>query len=475
VGQESGLTKNIIDNIDNALKGGILSSSKDPTENEIFAKVLSKHLSNPETPPEQIDKVLEAFNNTMGTNGSAKDAKVFVNVLANPDAVENIQKAPVGQRSQLVTNLKTFVGNMATMVGTSEQFPDNTPKTEIPDLQISPFHNKGVIFDSPTDPEGAAKLTRFYGNGMTKALQAIANIKYDGDLGALLADEGENIIPTLNSLMGINTDQIDVGVINQGGVDNNENSSASGNDSSSSTNTGPEKKNLSDTILGAVESVANFMVPSAGAGEMGNIAPSKKDNSPSNKTLGSKANPIPRGGSAASGLYSAGPEAVAKVSALLGRPLTLIEKTVVHDEGYVDGYYLDSKDNLTYGVGQTGDFIDKGFVAALTAKVKKASKMVAGFENLPEDLKAEFVQSTYRGGWAQSPKAQKLFKAGKYKEAAEEFRSHDNYKEGMAPGASPAQKSITARMERLAKAIEEHKGRLGPDHGINLKSRQKEN
>jgi len=442
VGQDSGLTGWLIASVGNAVKGLPVDLGKGKVEQQVVTKVLVGALSNPEAPQEQVDKVLEAFHSTIAEKGSATDAQTIVNVLSNPNTLENISKAPVGQRSQLVMDLKTFVGDMATMVGTSERFPDNTPRTEIPDLQISPFHNKGVIFDSPTDPEGAAKLTRFYGNGMTKALQAIANIKYDGDLGALLADEGENIIPTLNSLMRINTDKgtevvteetslgdqagdvissivpdavkdaledfIGLNFSSQKerdekrkefyksiGKNRNENSSASGNDSSSSTNTGPEKKNepslldnVGRAVGGVAENILNAMVSNAEGGEL-NL--SEKNNSP----IGSKENPIPNNKVLKSEEYYAGDKAVAKVTEIIGRPLTPIEKRVVELEGYVDGYYKDNKGTITRGVGQRGGSIDKDFIDVIDEHIKKASQTVKDFDTLPDYLKAELVQHSY--------------------------------------------------------------------------------
>ena len=59
-----------------------------------------------------------------------------------------------------------------------------------------------------------------------------------------------------------------------------------------------------------------------------------------------------------------GADAVAKVSENLGRPLTFAEQRVVEEEGYVATPYLDTKGVLTQGVGQTGEWIEKGFEAA---------------------------------------------------------------------------------------------------------------
>jgi GH24 family phage-related lysozyme (muramidase) len=133
-----------------------------------------------------------------------------------------------------------------------------------------------------------------------------------------------------------------------------------------------------------------------------------------------------------------GNAAVRQVRKNLGRDLTNLEKRIVMIEGYVAGEYRDTvrskkhpKGVRTSGVGQTGDWIEKGFPAALEHHVQRAKKRVTNYDNLPEYMQNELVQSEYRGDLAlksgRTSKAVNLFNKGEYSEAADEFLRHDEY------------------------------------------------
>ena len=112
----------------------------------------------------------------------------------------------------------------------------------------------------------------------------------------------------------------------------------------------------------------------------------------------------------------------------LGRKLTPMESRIVYEEGLVDGLYYDSKGIVTYGVGQVGEYIDKGFEASVQDHIDRTRKMIPDFDLYPDYLQEEFVQSTYRGDLKLSPTARRLFNSGRYEEAADEFLNHDEYR-----------------------------------------------
>ena len=72
---------------------------------------------------------------------------------------------------------------------------------------------------------------------------------------------------------------------------------------------------------------------------------------------------LPQSNTADKDVYH-GADAITKVSENLGRPLTYAEQRVVAEEGYRATPYLDTKGVTTQGVGQTGEWIEKGFDAA---------------------------------------------------------------------------------------------------------------
>ena len=146
-----------------------------------------------------------------------------------------------------------------------------------------------------------------------------------------------------------------------------------------------------------------------------------------------------------------GNQAVAQVEKAEGRKLTPVERRVVYEEGFVPGLYYDNKNIPTYGVGQTGEYIKKGFRASYEDHVKKTRRMIPQFDNLPEYMQEELVQSTYRGDLGLSPTARRLFNEGRYEEAAKEFLNHEEY---MNPRTSQQIKdrilSVSKGMERMA-------------------------
>ena len=153
-----------------------------------------------------------------------------------------------------------------------------------------------------------------------------------------------------------------------------------------------------------------------------------------------------------------GADARRKVEENLGRPLTPLERRIVDVEGYVPGTYRDtvrSKEHpigvLTGGVGQTGEWIAKGFPAALEHHVQRARGRATTFDTLPEYLQNELVQSEYRGDLAlksgKTSKAVKLLDKGEYAAAADEFLRHAEY---LKPETS---RGIKDRLEATSNAM----------------------
>lgn len=143
-----------------------------------------------------------------------------------------------------------------------------------------------------------------------------------------------------------------------------------------------------------------------------------------------------------------GQSAVKKVAEMEGRELTLPEKTVIEEEGFVDEFYKDTKGVVTYGVGQTGKYIDMSFGDSFKEHEEDAKRFIPNYDKLPEVAKAAIMSAAYRGDLQQSPKFRKLFNAGDYEKAADEFLDNDDYRESLEEGTG-----VAGRMERVAEAV----------------------
>tara|TARA_R100000541_G_scaffold13263_4_gene22150 strand:+ start:2155 stop:6885 length:4731 start_codon:yes stop_codon:yes gene_type:complete len=143
-----------------------------------------------------------------------------------------------------------------------------------------------------------------------------------------------------------------------------------------------------------------------------------------------------------------GSDAISKVSESLGRPLTFSEQRVVEEEGYVATPYTDTKGITTQGVGQTGEWIEKGFEAAFQHHVERAKGRVPSFDSLPETLQAELVQGEYRGDLGGSPNFLRLLNEGEYDLAADEFLDNKDYRDSIKSGSG-----VHKRMKRLSDAV----------------------
>lgn len=219
-------------------------------------------------------------------------------------------------------------------------------------------------------------------------------------------------------------------------------------------------KSLIDSGVGAYEAFNAFTRWAMGitkGGEISELGASQQlktqeDSMKTGNTAGSVGKPYKNiAEMRSSGSLLTGQSAIARVEELEQRRLSYSERRVVEEEGFVDGYYLDSKKVLTYGVGQTKGYIEKGFHESFKAHQDDTKRMIPKFEKLPEYLRAELVQATYRGDLQGSDKARTLFNSGKYDEAATEFLDNQDYRDSKKSGSG-----IAKRMEKVANAIRKY-------------------
>lgn len=143
-----------------------------------------------------------------------------------------------------------------------------------------------------------------------------------------------------------------------------------------------------------------------------------------------------------------GQDAIAQVEQNIGRELTYAEKRVVEEEGYVATPYLDTKGIITQGVGQTGEWIEKGFEAAYQHHVDRAERRIPGLRDLSEPLQAELVQAEYRGDLGTSPTFVRLLNEGNYGEASSEFLDNNDYRKSQEEGTG-----VHKRMKKVSDAV----------------------
>jgi GH24 family phage-related lysozyme (muramidase) len=143
-----------------------------------------------------------------------------------------------------------------------------------------------------------------------------------------------------------------------------------------------------------------------------------------------------------------GMDAVKRVEAMEGRKLSYPEMTVVMEEGFVNQPYKDTKGVITYGVGQTGEWMNKPFSAAYAAHEDDVRNLIPDYDYYSDDIKAALMSAAYRGDLQQSPKFRKLFNEGNYEAAADEFLNNADYRQSKKEGTG-----VAKRMERIAEAI----------------------
>lgn len=142
-----------------------------------------------------------------------------------------------------------------------------------------------------------------------------------------------------------------------------------------------------------------------------------------------------------------GDNAIQMVELKEQRQLTPKERRVVELEGYVGGLYYDTKKIPTFGVGQTKEYIKKGFGASFQEHERRAKAITPDYDLYPEYLQTEILQATYRGDWPMSGNARTLMNQGKYREAAKEFLDHAEYKNPKTP------QQIKDRIKAVSDAI----------------------
>jgi hypothetical protein len=149
-----------------------------------------------------------------------------------------------------------------------------------------------------------------------------------------------------------------------------------------------------------------------------------------------------------------GKKAVSHFEGLYNIKLTKPQKRIVEVEGFVNGYYKDHKGILTYGVGQTGEHIQKGFFSAFEDRQDKVEDIFGPVGMMSEDVSSELTQLMYRGDIKKSHKWVGMFKEGRYKDASVELLDHKEYKGYKAEGKT---NSITERLERASSVIGTYK------------------
>ena len=144
-----------------------------------------------------------------------------------------------------------------------------------------------------------------------------------------------------------------------------------------------------------------------------------------------------------------GNKAVQAVEESIGRNLTANERNIVEVEGYTPEYYLDTKNIITKGVGQTGSYLNMNFDEVLADKDKELRGYVNNYDSLTTRLQDALFSNNYRGSLGQSPDTRDLINAKRYDEAATEFLNNKEYKNPKTPAG------IKARFEETAAALRE--------------------
>lgn len=174
--------------------------------------------------------------------------------------------------------------------------------------------------------------------------------------------------------------------------------------------------------------------------------PAKKPDIPK-KNL-SSTNPVSLTEARRQGKVFYGKDAIKQVEAQEGK-LTAAQRRVVELEGFVSIPYLDDRGVATVGVGQTKEFMNKGFKASFKEHENRAKRAIPGYVKEPEYLQAELIQATYRGDVSSKYKWVKHLNKGDYEAAAKELLNNEDYKTRKVKKDD----SVVKRLEALHNAL----------------------
>lgn len=150
-----------------------------------------------------------------------------------------------------------------------------------------------------------------------------------------------------------------------------------------------------------------------------------------------------------------GAEAIAAARAQLGRELDPYETQIVMSEGYNPGLYDDINDVPTAGFGQTGEYMGMPLDQVVNVFKERASKVIPGYENLPEEVKLRMFDSTYRGGITGSPKTLEHIKNGDWAAASKEFLDNNEYRRSVEEKTG-----VATRMDETALVMKNYADQL---------------
>ena len=127
-------------------------------------------------------------------------------------------------------------------------------------------------------------------------------------------------------------------------------------------------------------------------------------------------------------------------------PIDPIARRIIHEEGFVNGTYLDSKGIPTEGIGVADPKLrgKPWFTEVLPIYQQQAQTATKGFEKLTTEQQGAITSMAYRGDWGKKTRGH--LNKGNLKAAAKEYLDHNEYRKGKAKGATEAQKAISRRM-----------------------------
>lgn len=142
-----------------------------------------------------------------------------------------------------------------------------------------------------------------------------------------------------------------------------------------------------------------------------------------------------------------GKKAISKVLEKYGKEITQEMIPLIEWEGYSEDTYYDTKGIATRGVGQTGSYADMSYPECFRIHKAKLIRYTPQLSSLPDKVQDALLVSNYRGTWGQSKRTRRLFNAGRYAEAAEEYLNNAEYRDEGTP------LQIKRRFEYVAEAI----------------------
>lgn len=143
--------------------------------------------------PANLNNVMQSYHATIAdpllTNDQrASAATNFLQSMSAPGVNKTLEGLPLPARTQLLSDTRVYVSQLAEHIKTTKVYKDNTPVVLPSDLTLG-IMGSNVVFRSLSNPQAELKLNTNFGNPLNYAIKTMANLHGHGDVRQMLQDK----------------------------------------------------------------------------------------------------------------------------------------------------------------------------------------------------------------------------------------------------------------------------------------------